>query len=521
MYYFLNTTIPLNKSGIEHAQIKRVNLFNDSGVANKIVTRNFEVDLHHNLEVAGISEENHINLFEFLQGSGDFKPCKFTAKDVKLPHGCKLRGDKGAATYTAKDLKGRIAVRIEPWSDHDAQVQVVTYFDYAGNLLRRERYDHRGFKSIAEIHNPQGGVSSEQIFSPEGKLVYESFYFNDGQGKVQNSLLRVVDFHGQDYEFTGLKGLQRFFFDQLNKVDDGHNIFISDRAVETEWALLHMKTKAYKVLFLHNAHTADPNNPMDPVLNNNFEFSLDNFYDWNAVVDSTHRQTADAKLRFDAKRTPIFTIPVGIVPNELMKKDKVRFTDRTLGKIIVVARLFPEKRLDHLVKAFAIVHKKLPQTTLDFWGYGDGKTDKALEQQVKELKLDDAVQFKGYTPNIGEIMDKAQVSVLTSRVEGFALAVLEAQSHGLPVVAYDIPYGPSDIIEDDFSGKLVKDGDYKAFAKALIALMENQDTLQKYSDNAYVSRERFSEKAIWKAWQQLITDADRFFSEDLKNGEAK
>ena len=96
-----------------------------------------------------------------------------------------------------------------------------------------------------------------------------------------------------------------------------------------------------------------------------------------------------------------------------------------------------------------------------------------------------------------------------------------AQSHGLPVVADDNAYGPSDIIEDDFSGKLVKDGDYKAFAKALIALMENQDTLQKYSDNAYVSRERFSEKAIWKAWQQLITDADRFFSEDLKNGEAK
>ncbi|GEN94900.1 glycosyltransferase [Pediococcus ethanolidurans] len=511
MYYFLNTTIPLNKSGIEHAQIKRVNLFNDYGIANKIVTRNFEVDLHHNLKIAGISEKNHINLFEFLQGSEDFKTKELTAKDVKLPHGCKLRRDKGTYTYTAKDLRGRVAVRIEPWSAHDSQVQTASYFDYAGNLLRRERYDHRGFLSIIEIHNPQGGVSNEQILSPEGKLVYESFYFNDGQGKIQNSLLRIVDFHGQDYEFTGLKGLQRFFFDQLNKADAGHNVFISDRAVETEWSLLHMKTKAYKVLFLHNAHTADPNNPMDRLLNNNFEFSLNNFTDWNAVVDSTHRQTADAKLRFDEKQTPIFTIPVGIVPNALMKKDKVPFTDRTLGKIIVVARLFPEKRLDHLVKAFAIVHKNLPQTTLDFWGYGDGKTDKELKQQVKDLSLDDVVQFKGYTPNIGDVMDKAQVSVLTSRVEGFALAVLEAQSHGLPVVAYDIPYGPSDIIEDDFSGKLVKDGDYKAFAQALIDLMINQDQLRQYSDNAYVSRERFSEKSIWKDWQQLIEDADKFF----------
>ncbi|AMV60887.1 glycosyltransferase family 4 protein [Pediococcus damnosus] len=519
MYYFLNTTIPLNKSGIEHAQIKRVNLFNNYGVANKIVTRNFEVDLHHNLKVAGIAEKNHVNLFEFLQGSGDFKFKKVTPRDIKLPHGCKLKAEKDH--YVAKDLKNRLAVRIEVWGEHDSQVQAVNYYDYAGNLLRRERYDHRGFLSIAEIHNPQGGVSNEQIFSPEGKLVYESFYFKDGQGKIVNSLLRVVDFHGQNYEFTGLRGLQRFFFDQLNKVDNGRNVFISDRAVETEWALLHMKTPAYKALFLHNAHTAHANDPMDPVLNNNFEFSLNNFADWNAVIDSTERQTKDAKLRFDAKQTPIYTIPVGIVTNELMEKPKVAFSDRTPGKIIVVARLFPEKRLDHLIKAFAIVHKQLPQTTLDFWGYGDGKTDKQLKQQVTDLKLKTVVKFKGYTPNIGDVMDHAQVSTLTSNVEGFALAVLEAQSHGLPVVAYDIPYGPSDIIEDGYSGTLVKQGDYKSFAKALIELLGDQKKLQEYSDHAYVSRERYSEKAIWKAWQQLVDNANQFFDQNQAKGTVK
>lgn len=516
MYYFLNTTIPLNKSGIEHAQIKRVHLFNDYGVPNKIVTRNFEVDLHHNLKVAGIPEDNHINLFEFLQGSENFKPRKLTAKDIQLPHGCQLKAENDY--FVAKDIKGRLAVRIEPWGQHDTQVQTVSFFDYAGNLLRRERYDHRGFRSIVEIHNPEGGVSNEQIYSPEGKLVYESFYFKDGQGKMQNSLLRVVDFHGQNYEFTGLRGLQRFFFDQLNQEDDGHNVFIADRAVETEWALLHMQTRAYKVLFLHNAHTADPNDPMDRVLNNNFEFSLKNFTAWNAVIDSTKRQTADAKLRFDFKKTPIFTIPVGIVPNRLIEKANVPFQDRTPGKVIEVARLFPEKRLDHLIKAFGIVHQKLPQATLDLWGYGDGTTDKALQKQVKSLNLDQVVSFKGYSTNIGEVMDKAQVATLTSRVEGFALAVLEAQSHGLPVVAYDIPYGPSDIIEDGFSGTLVKDGDYKAFAHALIKLLSDQKRLQEYSDHAYVSRKRYSEEAIWNAWQQLINDADHFFKAE-KEGE--
>ena len=66
MYYFLNTTIPINKSGIEHAQIKRVNLFNRFNQPSKIVTRNFDPDSQRNLMAAGINSAYHVNLFVFL-----------------------------------------------------------------------------------------------------------------------------------------------------------------------------------------------------------------------------------------------------------------------------------------------------------------------------------------------------------------------------------------------------------------------------------------------------------------------
>ncbi|AEV94943.1 glycosyltransferase [Pediococcus claussenii] len=509
MYYFLNTTMPINKSGIEHAQIKRVHLFNSYNVPNKIVTRNFELDLHRNLKIAGIDEKNHLNLFEFLQGSGDFEAKALTAKDIKRPEGTTMK--KVNDEFVVTDHRNRLAMKIKMWEDQSDQVSSVEYYDYANNLLKRERYDRRGFMSIAEIHNPTGATSVEQIFTPSGKLVYESFYFNDGQGEIKNSLLRIVDYQGKDYEFNGLNGFQRFLFDEINKVDDGKNVFIADRSAETEWGLLHMETKAYRVLFLHSAHTSDPYNPQDKLLNNNFDFSLRNFKYWNGIIDSTPHQTADMKARFDSDVTPIYTIPVGIVPNDLIEEPKVKFENRVPGKIIVVARLFPEKRLDHLLNAFKIVHEKFPEASLDFWGYGDGETDKKLKEQVSQLKLNDSVKFKGYSDNIGAEMDKAQISTLTSSVEGFALAVLEAQSHGLPVVSYDIPYGPSDIIQDGISGTLIKSGDYKAFADALMELLGDDKKLKQYSEAAYKNRERFSEAAIWKDWQVLDQDAKKFF----------
>nr|WP_247594495.1 glycosyltransferase [Pediococcus argentinicus] len=200
-----------------------------------------------------------------------------------------------------------------------------------------------------------------------------------------------------------------------------------------------------------------------------------------------------------------------------MDQPPVDFNLRTPGKIIVVARLFPEKRLDHIIKAFQIVNQSIPFATLDIWGYGDGVTDPKLKQQVQDSGLSDSVFFKGYSDNIAFEMDQAQLSVLTSTVEGFALAVLEAQSHGIPVVSYDIPYGPSDIIQNDVSGKLVPDGDYHALAQAMIDLLSNDDLLQKYSEAAYQNRTRFDEATVWQEWQALDDDAQAFFG-NVKGG---
>lgn len=66
MYYFLNTKIAINKSGIEHAQIKRMNLFNEHGVANKIVTRSLVLNATDILKASRIPVSNYLNMYDFF-----------------------------------------------------------------------------------------------------------------------------------------------------------------------------------------------------------------------------------------------------------------------------------------------------------------------------------------------------------------------------------------------------------------------------------------------------------------------
>ena len=82
--------------------------------------------------------------------------------------------------------------------------------------------------------------------------------------------------------------------------------------------------------------------------------------------------------------------------------------------------------------------------------------------------------------------------------------LLEAQAHGLPMVANDVKYGPSDIIRDHKSGVLTTDGDVQQLTKTILELLKNQAQLAQYSAQAYENAKRYSEEAVFKQWQALL-----------------
>ncbi|MBO8517873.1 glycosyltransferase, partial [Staphylococcus aureus] len=76
-------------------------------------------------------------------------------------------------------------------------------------------------------------------------------------------------------------------------------------------------------------------------------------------------------------------------------------------------------------------------------------------QLVEDYHLSEHVKFHGFKTHINEEIAKAELMLSTSKMEGFSLALLESLAHGVPVISYDIKYGPNELITPDFNGYLI------------------------------------------------------------------
>lgn len=285
---------------------------------------------------------------------------------------------------------------------------------------------------------------------------------------------------------------------------------ILDRSLLADDALTRLKKPAYTVMHLHNSQAGDAQNPLHSILNNNYEYALNNINKYSAIVSATQRQTDDVIARFHPT-SKTFTIPVGIVPDKVLQAPRITEAKRTFGKVVAVARVAPEKRLDHLVRAINEVHKQVPEVTLDIYGYYDPtnkyEAKRKVEDLTKKYHLEGIVNLKGYTNDVASVYNDAQIFGLTSVMEGFDLAIMEAISHGVVGVTYDVNYGPNDIIQDGKNGYVVDFNDWHAIADRMLELFKNPQLMQKMSDGAYESANRYSPDSVWQNWNKLLTDA--------------
>lgn len=171
-------------------------------------------------------------------------------------------------------------------------------------------------------------------------------------------------------------------------------------------------------------------------------------------------------------------------------------------RVIAVGRLEWQKGFDRLIDLWAVVGKHYPDWRLDI--YGSGSLEKDLRQQILSLGLDSQVSIQPFTEHIREEYLRSSVFVLTSRFEGFSLVLLEAAQSGLPCVAFDCPFGPSDLIEDGQSGFLVPDGDTNVFIERLETLLGDESMRQRFSQCAINYVQKFCVDTIMQQWKTLF-----------------
>ncbi len=163
---------------------------------------------------------------------------------------------------------------------------------------------------------------------------------------------------------------------------------------------------------------------------------------------------------------------IDIVP---IATDLSRFTsvDRSRvleGQLLCISRLEPEKGVDMLLSAFAMLRRNVPAATLVL--VGDGSRRATLEKLARSLRIADAVLFAGRQSDVTQHLSRAGIYVQPSHFEGWGLAVIEAAAAGLPVVMTDVGCA-GEVIKDGKSGLVVPPGNAKALAEALERVMKD------------------------------------------------
>ena len=169
--------------------------------------------------------------------------------------------------------------------------------------------------------------------------------------------------------------------------------------------------------------------------------------------------------------------------------------------VIVVARHQYNKRVEDAILAFAEIKKHLPEAQLHL--FGKGPDESKLRGLVNKLGLDAVVMFRGFLSDLSQEYAAAKLILVTSRIEGFGLALLEAVSYGIPAVSYNVRYGPSDLIDDGKSGFLTEEDPSKLAEKALV-LLQDPEMHKVFSDNAYVKSREFCEDVVFEKWDKLL-----------------
>lgn len=180
------------------------------------------------------------------------------------------------------------------------------------------------------------------------------------------------------------------------------------------------------------------------------------------------------------------------IPKQLTTKNR---------DVIAVGRLTYQKNFQALLQAWEQIQSRIENWTLKIYGLGEDFDE--LSDIIKSKRLKN-VKLMGQANQIEEIYQQSSIFVMSSRFEGLPMVLIEAQTFGLPIISFDCPHGPAEVINHEKNGLLVENQNVEALAQAMFELMNDDKKRNQYSLQALKDAERFQENNILRLWRNIL-----------------
>lgn len=348
----------------------------------------------------------------------------------------------------------------------------------------------------------RGDKTTEQtrFLRKDGSCYLIDMRFRDAGGKKRR-ILQVLDASGAVIaRFKSAPALYRYWLSA--HADRAQSLVVVDSKYTAAMLGRWQTTIVPKLYAFHSVHVAKGESLITGKLSEPHAPVIGDRHLWDGFVFLTQAQRAMYNRRFgDEERT--FVIPNPIKSSALTPVADA--PERRANELIAAGSLTANKNVAASIHVVAELVKRGHAPVLNV--VGDGAQREKLEELAAQLGVSDAVIFHGFSDRLPKLFAQSTVQLFTSRNEGQALVLLEAQAQGCIPVSFDINFGPSDSIEDGVNGYLVAPDDITAMADRAEAIITDPPLAAQLSHNARNFAHNYASRDLVSLWEETMSIA--------------
>lgn len=364
--------------------------------------------------------------------------------------------------------------------------------------LQAEDGDHvlerHGVVILRTRLDESGAVVASDRFRDDGTLLETE------RGKAESYRVVLYDPSGRPVkQWTSRWKLYRWWLDRV--FGKKLTYLIVDSKTSARFISGYRRENVVTMHLVHASHRAESG---EPSLRASRAGVLERTGDFDAVIVLTERQRAE--LLSDLVHLDIeMTGRIRVIPNSI-DLPAASASGHVRGRGLILGTLDVRKRVADAIDAVGVARRSAPDLELHI--YGQGGMAEALQTRITKKRLQDVVTMHGFDPAARTRFADADFSLMASESEGMGLVIVESMAVGCVPIAYDVRYGPGDIIRNGVDGFLVPDGDVKAMAQRIVDLQQMpEEQLAEMRRRAISRAQAFSDEAIVRLWANEMHDA--------------